>query len=536
MRLRQVQGRTFGVSPLGTKLSTWLGAASLMLAASAAGAQAPSNALQSVRKDLESAQVESAKARLSKYEASHEASAALSFHKGLLRYYQGAYEEALALTDSAIANAASEEQRNTYRSARELQASTVQVTRNFETRASPDGRYIVKYSPGKDELMVPYAMHVLKAADDALDAALGVRAPTPIRLEIYPTADNLASVSALTVEQIKTTGTIALSKWNRLMITSPRALVRGYPWADTVTHEFVHKVLSQLTHERAPVWLQEGTAKLLERSWRSKSAQMRLDPSAKGLLADATRDGTLLTFDEMHPSIAMLPSQDAAALAFAEVSTFMERYMRLLGRDALIEALSGISNGQSARNALASAANKSFAELEREWRANLPKDPQKTSPKPLTMRLRDGQRAPDESLDVEEETARKFLRLGDMLWHRGRTQAAALEYGKAAKTAPDDPIVASRFARAALTAKLPKKALTAMQKMVELYPDHAPTQSMLGAAHLALGHPNDAVPHLREALFINPFDPQPHCELARASAKPHERELERQACQQLTGR
>jgi hypothetical protein len=38
---------------------------------------------------------------------------------------------------------------------------------------------------------------------------------------------------------------------------------------------------------------------------------------------------------------------------------------------------------------------------------------------------------------------------------------------------------------------------------------------------------------LREAILINPFDPDPHCDLVRASDDPTEVERERRACGQL---
>ena len=44
------------------------------------------------------------------------------------------------------------------------------------------------------------------------------------------------------------------------MAVTPRALLRGYPWRDTLAHEYVHLVISRLSHNRVPVWLHEGLA------------------------------------------------------------------------------------------------------------------------------------------------------------------------------------------------------------------------------------------------------------------------------------
>ena len=92
---------------------------------------------------------------------------------------------------------------------------------------------------------------------------------SPVRLEIYPDAESLAEVSTLSVEAIRTTGTIALCKWGRLMIASPGALMHGYPWLDTIAHEYVHLLLTKATLDQSPVWLQEGLAKFLETRWRT---------------------------------------------------------------------------------------------------------------------------------------------------------------------------------------------------------------------------------------------------------------------------
>jgi Flp pilus assembly protein TadD len=75
----------------------------------------------------------------------------------------------------------------------------------------------------------------------------------------------------------------------------------------------------------------------------------------------------------------------------------------------------------------------------------------------------------------------------------------------------------------------------ALRTVVVRHPDHAPTHAALGAAQLALGERAAARTSLREALWLNPFDPAPHCDLAEATDLPAEREREREraACRTL---
>jgi tetratricopeptide (TPR) repeat protein len=457
---------------------------------------------------------------------------AVVFERARLLFHQGRYAEAVAQADRALSGARGQQRRG-WQAMRDLMHATLEVTRDFAQRSSPDGRYVVSYPPGKDVLLAGYTLEVLAAADQALSRIFAVELPAPIRLEIYPTAKTLADVSALTVEQIETTGTVALSKWNRLMITSPRALVRGYPWADTICHELVHLVLTRLTSERAPVWLQEGTAKLYERAWRTDRSGLLLDPSSLELLRDAHQKGKLLTFQQMHPSIAMLPSEDDAVLAFAQVATFMDSFVSRFGEATLRKALAEVAEGEDAREALGYAAGESFAKLEAGWRQTLQAEAAAAPVRALRLRFRVGDGPTDESREVTESDARRFMRIGDLLWDRGRSAAAAREYEKAHRVDPADPIVTSRWARAALQSGNPQAVIEALEPMIGNYPGHAPAHALLGAARAQLGERQKAVAPLRDAIWINPFDPAPHCDLARVSEDPDVAQHEQSACDAL---
>ena len=292
------------------------------------------------------------------------------------------------------------------------------------------------------------------------------------------------------------------------MITSPKALVRGYPWADTITHEFVHLVLSRMTGERAPVWLQEGTAKLYERVWRPQGSGLLLDKAAEALLLDANAKGKLITFEQMHPSIAMLPSEDDAALAFAQVATFMRLYVERHGESALRDALGQIDRGADARDALSKAASLPFAKLESEWKAALP-----------GARQREEGASPGDPLPQGRRRQRRCRRRGRRrrapLPARGRPAVGSrARRGREPRStrrrieADDaDPIAAARWARAALEAGNPNAAVQALTPQVELYPGHAPTHALLGSARLLLGERAAAREALREAILINPSIP-----------------------------
>jgi Flp pilus assembly protein TadD len=453
-----------------------------------------------------------------------------------VRFHEGDYPEAARLMERAIALGPTASELAIRREMHGIMGATVEATRGFVDARSSDGRFVVSHAPGRDEVLVAYALDAMQRADDALFDVLGLRVPGPVRLEVYPTAASLSAVSSLSVEEIERTGTIALCKWDRLMITSPRALVRGYPWTDTIGHEYVHLVLARASRDRAPVWLQEGVAKFLERTWRGEAPRATLDPAVEALLARAVRDDELIPFERLHPSIARLPSQEDAALAFAQVATFVESFHSRHGNEGLRDAVARIAAGSDTRDALAAVAAEPFAQLERRWLGALRRRPAPADPpRMISMRFRHGSGEVDESREIEVESARRFLRLGDLLFDRGRAGAAASEYEKAHAQAPDDPIVASRLARAALVAGRSRVALRALEPLAERYPDHAPLRAALGMALLAEGRTEDARDELVEAIRINPFDPEPHCGLGRAAATERERSRESEQCATLGG-
>jgi predicted Zn-dependent protease len=241
----------------------------------------------------------------------------------------------------------------------------------------------------------------------------------------------------------------------------------------------------------------------------------------------------------MHPSIAMLPSQEDAALAFAQVVTFLERFRERFGDAGLTRAIQLLASGQDVRLALARVASEGFPELETQWRSQLTErarpEPPVAGPAAKELKLRFVENgAADESLDVSEGRARKHLRVGDLLWGKHRILAAAREYESAQKLSPADPILASRVARAALAGDAAQRALAALDSALLEHPTHEPLQALRGTALLALSRAAEARAPLLEAIRLNPFDPAPHCQLSRIPEAGDDQARELRACKLLS--
>jgi tetratricopeptide (TPR) repeat protein len=402
--------------------------------------------------------------------------------------------------------------------------------------------FLIRYPP-EDAVLVPYALEGLEAAYRALHEDIGFEPEMPIRIEIYRSPSDLAAVSSLSQAEVARTGTIALCKWARLMVTTPRALSYGYPWIDSMTHELVHYAVSTLTGDRAPVWLQEGLAKFLERRWR-EPAGGRLAPSMEHLLAKALRSGKLIGFDAMHPSMAKLPSAEDASLAFAEVANAVA-YLHSLGQmAALRQAIAKVNEGVDARRAVAETAGGSWADFERGWRAFMIAQHYRTFAAidiPTTHIRKDNaiasRRKPteDEALSASLKLTAPFryLRLGNMMLRHDRLRAAAVEYEKGMKASAGqdkddrktggDPathwVFPVKLGRIYLALGEPDRALKALAGVETLYPDLPWPKLIAGQALLAKGDATGAAAALKASLATNPFDPAVHCGLAEAYGK-----------------
>jgi hypothetical protein len=386
--------------------------------AAAAGARPPvgSGAMR-VEKLIAEWRYEEAREELAALGRTHARDPHQIYLDGYLKFLLGDYASGLARLREAISlNRGADE----WKALRDLVAATQRATAGFVSTEST--HFVFAYAPGKEAVLVPYASEALEQAWRVLGEDLGYRPPTEhrIRIEIYSDIASLAQVSTLSEREIRASGTIALCKFNRLMIVSPRALERGYPWIDTLVHEFTHFIVSRASHNAVPIWLHEGLAKFEERRWRAGPGG-GLSPSMEHLLATALRRGTLVTFAQMHPSLAKLPTQEQAALAFAEVYTVVEYLHGQKGYPGLRQLVFAMRDGADEPRALYASFGIGLEELQRAWRKYLRdlalKPRSGFVPQRLKFRRAGGKthRRADDLADVPEERARRHARLGGLL-------------------------------------------------------------------------------------------------------------------------
>jgi tetratricopeptide (TPR) repeat protein len=248
----------------------------------------------------------------------------------------------------------------------------------------------------------------------------------------------------------------------------------------------------------------------------------------------------------MHPSIAMLPTQEEAALAFAEVEAAIRLIYQRGGQGALTELVSAMAAGMTEEQAVAQAYGKSFQEFEADWRAEVKKPRSRSGgqkavrplvAKKLVFKEDAKGRAEPPPLDPtsaevpEGQEGKRAARLGDIFYARRRWGAAAKEYGRARQHLPREvPQISRRYASAQMQLGRFAEAEEALRGATEKDPDDETAQALYGRVLLKRGALDKARVALDNGIAVDPFDPELHATyLAKALKDPALEERERKA-------
>lgn len=387
--------------------------------------------------------------------------------------------------------------------------------------------FIVRVVPGPDEILVNDALETLEKAYDVLTEDLRVEPTSKVVVEIFPAFRVFEWATGLNEKDVETTGTVAVCKFARLMVTTPRALLRGYSWRDTLSHEFVHYLIFLRAGYNCPIWLHEGIAKYEERRWRTEEGGW-LDPASQTALARALEKDELITFEEMEPSFAKLPSAAAGQLAFAQVTMCVKYMVERGGFDAVLGLLEKLQKNPDYRKAIRSQFGEPYDAFVSKWKdfiraGELARiDGMDT----LKVRIKKGEQEDEdeetpESFGIEEhDPVYRYTRLGDLLRGQGRQKAALIEYRKALGQDPNSVYLLNKTAYMELMQGNPDNALPMLERAKKLYPDSYPaTYKRLGYIYFLKEDWENARHYYERSADINPFDPEVQHRLYRVYEK-----------------
>lgn len=394
--------------------------------------------------------------------------------------------------------------------------NTRQAASKFISRESD--HFILRYIEGPDEILLNFAENVLERSYETVGQLLGYRPQEKVLVEFYPDRGSLALVSPLTRRDILTSGTVALCKYNRLMMITPASLVRGYNWMDTLSHEYIHYILTRKSRNRFPLWLHEGVAKHFEARWREGGTA--LAPLLESVLAGGLANDYLIALDSMMPSFAKLKTAEDVQLAYAEVSTMVAYMVALKGESVISDLLSDLAAEQPFESALEARLGTSLETFQDGWKQFMKTQNLKEIPglKAQKTRFKEnhegGADEKTEYRELDSRRARDLTFLGDILKSRNQLQAAILEYEKAVKESKtQSPILSNKLGAAYLFNKEFETAEIVLKKNLQFFPMFHTTLTNLGELYRETGRFEQSRDYFEKALAINPFNPFVHLRL-----------------------
>lgn len=459
---------------------------------------------------------------------------------GAADYLEGRYAESIANLNAALKKRPGDSEWLELRLHVRQTQTAMQGFKAYKT-----AHFDIWYDPGEDAVLLPYLGDALEKAYARYGEKLGVRPTQRIRVELFSDSVRFHRSSTLSRRDIEEKGAVGVCKFNKIMFLSPGALLRGYRWLDTAAHEYVHYLIVLATKNRAPIWLHEGIAKYLEKSWRGDKTDF-LHPGEEALLFNARETNVYVPFKKMEPSLIYLETPQEVHLAYAEAASAVDFIQRTMGENALVRLLGGIKNAAPApRTQGAPAFGEENPGMRHQRRASLVElestgPPQSAEPglrllagvdlggfeklwiedlKKLPLRAHAGSQVSLPKLKpkgpVSERTidlaalksavARRRMRLGDRLSFRGRMRAALIEYRRALRDEPHSQPLLNRAAQIEIHLGMIPEAEQHIQRALKVDPDYAMTHVHKALASEMGGRPGRALRAWEEVLHINPF-------------------------------
>jgi tetratricopeptide (TPR) repeat protein len=224
----------------------------------------------------------------------------------------------------------------------------------------------------------------------------------------------------------------------------------------------------------------------------------------------------------MHPSMAKLPSQEATALAFAQVMVAVEYLVAKGGPRTVRRVVDLAAEGKSPETAVSTALGAPFDAFLAGWKQHIAARPLPAGGDAVLERLRfkgDPKHggAHSELGEIADVRARGYARLGEIFRERGRMVAARVEYEKAiARVGPKNAPLTARYAVAAIATGREAEAERALTVAAKDHPHYAALHVHLGRIHVKRKQWAKARDALLLANRTDPFDPEIHAGLALA--------------------
>jgi tetratricopeptide (TPR) repeat protein len=373
-----------------------------------------------------------------------------------------------------------------------------------------EGDMVIRLAADESPVMRNYVPALARESLAQLSKTWEFTPKGPILVEMFPQHDDFA-VRTLGLPGML--GALGACFGRVVTIDSPTARPPGtFNWGETLWHEMAHVITLQLSGNRLPRWLSEGTSVFEERRARGEWGRDMDIPFAR-----AIDRGQVIKIRDLNSGFS---SSQTINFAYYQASLVVEHIHDTYGQRKLRALIAAYADGSDTETAIKNALGVDIDELQKGFDASLDT---------RYAKLRRALKAPDEL--KQELTADQLktlasshpdsfpvqMALGEAL-AAGNPDAAIAAFEKAAELVPNVPGEDSPLAAiAALALKKGDKAraVKALEQLVGY--SHTDVQSARQLSSLVdpAKEPARMLSALKRVVSVDPFDGQAHSSLGR---------------------
>ena len=396
-----------------------------------------------------------------------------------------------------------------------------------------EGDMIIRLHPDESPVMRHSAPQLARAALDSLSKRWEFTPKGPILVEMFPKHDDFA-VRTLGLPGML--GALGACFGRVVTLDSPKARDPGtFNWGETLWHEMAHVITLQLSNNRLPRWLSEGTSVFEERRARDDWGREMDLPFTR-----AIDRGQVIKLRELNSGFS---NPETISLAYYQASLVVEHIEQMYGQAKLRELVRSYADGLATEAAITHALGVDIDELQKTFDAfidkrfanarralaeveglgpDLPLERLKTiatanpgsyaAQMSLGMALQES--SPDAAIAAFEKAAELLpnavgddspnAMIAELALKKGDKPRAARALDALTAHAQTDVASSRQLVTLLDGARDPARLQVALKRLVAIDPFDAQAQSQLGRLTLAAGNVPEAVRLFRAALGARP--------------------------------
>ena len=372
-----------------------------------------------------------------------------------------------------------------------------------------DGNIIMKFDPLEAAVMKEQAVPFAREALDTLAKRWNLEIKGPILIEMFPKHDDFA-VRNLGLPGM--VGALGACFGRVVTLDSPKARPPGdYNWQPTLWHELAHVVTLQLSNNRVPRWLTEGIS-----VWEERRGRPEWGREMEVTFARAMEQGKVIKLSVLNEGFS---DPEMISLAYHQASLVVEHLVATYGEASLTKLLQAYGRGLESDAAIKEAFNTSLDQIQTGFDAKLERDYRSliTALKPPAVKTKP---TLEQLQAMAKEDAASFpvqMALGRALAEAGDTPGAIAAFEKAAALVPaatGDENPNKQIARLAMAVKNSARAATALEEVLKV--DHADVEAARELIPLVAGSPPARIENANQRLVnVDPFEASSQSVLGR---------------------